>query len=166
MRRSRYPEYKDVPRICYACGGTKTTYHSKTGAASWLFNHGTKLMLCQFCYDKYIRMPGFGPTVKGLSIRYFNKFIRYRWLMRTGFCSHCPNNVHDGSCNVTHMHHRYYLVICPWFGIQELCPGCHTKIGSHVKKSNHWAQKRQALGIIKETRGMKNWARIKAKENM
>lgn len=148
MGRPLHPDYKDVPRVCYACGGTKTY-------KDWFLNHGTKFVLCQGCYSKYIRIPTYRPQVRGHTIRFFEKRILYRWLVRTGYCVACPNNVHDGTCKLTTFHHQYYLRICPWFGLQELCSKCHieTWLDEGVK---HWSKKRQALGL-KETWGARKW---------
>jgi hypothetical protein len=154
MGRPYHPEYIDVPRICYACGSTKTR-SNKHGSPNWCFNQGTKLMLCLGCWKKYVWAPGYRSQIKRHIIRYFGKQIRYNWLMRTGYCSQCPNNVHDGTCNATHFHHRYYLVICPWFGIQELCSKCHIETWLN-EASKHWAKKRQAHGL-KETWRARKW---------
>jgi hypothetical protein len=56
---------------------------------------------------------------------FLRKFIILTFNPRTGYCSWCPNNIHDGSCKRTAMHHWFYLTIMPWACTEELCSSCH-----------------------------------------
>jgi hypothetical protein len=59
--------------------------------------------------------------------RFKDKSISLKSNPRIGYCSWCPNNIHDGSCRLTNMHHIEYYIIFPWFGTVELCVSCHNK---------------------------------------
>lgn len=54
-----------------------------------------------------------------------NKSLSLNSNPRKGYCSWCPNNIHDGSCKLTHMHHIQYYIIFPWFATVEICVSCH-----------------------------------------
>jgi hypothetical protein len=59
--------------------------------------------------------------------KFKNKSFRLNKNPRIGFCSWCPNNIFDGSCKRTSMHHWVYIIIFPWFGTEEVCNSCHKK---------------------------------------
>jgi len=54
--------------------------------------------------------------------------IIYTFRQLTGYCSKCKNNMHDGTCKITHMHHLFYVPIMPWACRIELCASCHGKL--------------------------------------
>jgi hypothetical protein len=46
---------------------------------------------------------------------------------KSGYCSWCPNNIHDGSCKVTNMHHIKYDKNNVLANTIEICASCHAK---------------------------------------
>lgn len=175
MGQNKYSKYKDLPHICYACGRDKTSKNSK-GRPNWLLNINTKNgndvigMLCSRCYNLYITYPklkarGLFNTIYTYGAAKWGRVIYagMRWKQRSGYCSLCPNNIHDGSCKRTNMHHWIYIRIFPWFGRIEVCRGCHSKIewakGTYQTRPNHWKERRQKLGIS-STWSTRHWAKL------
>ena len=108
--------------LCVRCGTdiTRIRYHThnngKTiGYEDWYHNENGN-PVCFDCWDLFHKK----RTILFLGVQ-----IYLSWNPRTGRCSKCTNNIHDGSCKVTNMHHLFYLRICPWFGMVELCVSCH-----------------------------------------
>lgn len=52
---------------------------------------------------------------------------------RTGFCTLCPNNTYDNSCEKTQLHHFIYDCNDALAHTIEVCPGCHRKL--HKRRS-------------------------------
>lgn len=122
-------------RICFACGSSKTRIQ-KHGAVQWRrpIDWFVPLWFCDTCRARYFHGPEMHRKWDKIHhVRYGARAYKFGakktfigWgLQRTGFCLKCSNNIHDGSCKRTHMHHVYYLRICPWFGREELCVRCH-----------------------------------------
>lgn len=120
-------------RVCYNCGSNKTTLRNKVYERWYNIDKGT---LCHKCYQKLKGYPRYNnPNNKEFNNKhnpnklwFRNKTILLYWNPRTGYCSQCTNNIYDGSCNRTHMHHSLgYYIIFPWYGIIELCASCHRK---------------------------------------
>lgn len=115
-------------KACYCCGSIESidpTSHSQ----HWYHNHdNSNNLLCLKCYRHLIRNP---RKLKTQSIRvfmFYNRHVYYTFKQRTGYCSKCSNNIHNGSCKKTHMHHWVYLTCLPWFGREELCVSCHSRV--------------------------------------
>jgi hypothetical protein len=131
-------------RFCYVCGSAKTSRNSK-GCENWYNKpYGKDKPLCDTCYGRIIENPRLRKTdrYKQWLKRYQIKQFRFRdrrihtdLIQRTGRCSQCPNNIFDGSCRRTNMHHWIYLTCLPWFGTQELCNRCHNII-HHAKTTS------------------------------
>ncbi len=135
-----------IKRFCYACGVDRTRIKSGGYAGSfydWFLNkdeNGEIIhYLCAKCADRYIRRPKrkdyfdiknvethriFGPKRINLQgkIR-----IQLDHNPRTGYCSLCLNNIYDGSCKKTDLHHIEYDLDNPLRYTIELCPSCHGK---------------------------------------
>lgn len=115
-------------RQCFSCGSNKTYVHSQ-GWLQWnKIDWFVPLWFCGKCRGRYLRASyrhrrNLTRYTIGHGIRLYNKERQ-----RTGYCSQCSNNVHNGTCKITNLHHRYYLRICPWFGRVELCASCHSTI--------------------------------------
>ena len=127
---NQYTQFKDIVHVCYACGHTKTTVNTR-GTPNWILNYDSDCnMLCHYCYEELIRRPRYRPiqAQREQKLMRFGKGLQLQGTFRalTGYCSKCPNNIYDGSCKTTHMHHLIYVRILPWFGRHELCPSCHT----------------------------------------
>lgn len=129
-RSNQYAIYQHIPHVCYACGLTNTTVNSR-GTPNWILNLDANDnligMLCAFCYSKYLRLDAHRQRDR-LLYRFgsHRQRVGYRREL-TGRCSQCSNNIYDDSCKATHMHHRIYIIIFPWFGRNELCASCHAK---------------------------------------
>ena len=125
-------------RFCHICGSGRTSLNGK-GCENWYHPLGKDKPICDKCYDRDFYGPKYRQRLR-LTEKYrenalisASKRYRYRdkkitgWLgQRTGFCSRCPNNIHDRTCKKTDMHHALgYFVTFPWFGRIELCNRCH-----------------------------------------
>ena len=53
--------------------------------------------------------------------------VSFKRRVRTGYCSRCSNNIHDGSCKRTALHHIQYHDDDPLKDTIELCGACHLK---------------------------------------
>jgi len=134
-------------RVCFSCNSTKTYLNCgkwpQWNKVDWF----VPLWFCDKCRGHYLRM--------AWRIRYgLKRYTLYHGIRlqdktqpRTGYCSQCSNNVHNGTCKITNMHHRYYLRICPWFGRIELCASCHSKISA--KES--WKKRRRSRAKLSTT---------------
>ena len=71
------------------------------------------------------RPKGFGKKYNDRRILFLGKIITLSWKIRTGYCSLCPNNIFDKSCNQTQTHHWFYVPIMVWACTVELCGACH-----------------------------------------
>jgi hypothetical protein len=60
-----------------------------------------------------------------LQMKFLGKNIFLGFRQQIGYCSKCPNNIYDGTCKSTHMHHYFYCIIMPWACRIELCAKCH-----------------------------------------
>lgn len=69
-------------------------------------------------------------------IIFLDKQLRLNFRQSTGYCSKCPNNVFDGTCKQTNMHHYFYVPCIPWACRQELCASCHSKITMNKRWNN------------------------------
>jgi len=71
------------------------------------------------------------------SIRFGEKNINVGKKVRTGFCSLCTNNIYDGSCKKTDMHHIKYHENDPLKDTIELCFSCHKTITWEIKRNSY-----------------------------
>ena len=69
-------------------------------------------------------------------IVFLGKVFYLSWNIRKGFCSWCPNNIHDNSCLQTQMHHYFYVPIMVWCCTEEICVQCHTIESERLRKLN------------------------------
>jgi hypothetical protein len=116
-------------RVCCNCG-SDTTWANKHGWACW--NRTPNGWMCNKCYCRTVSAPKHNK-IESLNPRRF-RFGRMRLFkgsarVLTGRCSKCPNNIFDGSCKMTAMHHWYYLRISPMTCREELCQSCHSRLG-------------------------------------
>jgi hypothetical protein len=164
-----YTKYKYIPRICYACGRTKTT-KTKKGFENWFLNLPTELVLCDRCYCRYFKIIrktkgkwhwgkyGYDltgdqrkeayhkrwlPITNKCIIQFKSRSIFLGWNPRKGMCAKCNNK------RRTSMHHLAYYIIFPWFATIELCMSCHTseewRLGRFAKR---WEKRRtRSFGI-------------------
>jgi len=84
--------------------------------------------------------------INKLKARFLDKYIFLGFRQQTGSCSKCSNNVHNGTAQVTHMHHLKYIPCIPWACRVELCARCHGKLmrdngGSFEKGHIPWNKK-------------------------
>jgi hypothetical protein len=109
------------------------TYIRKNGRAVWyIYKDGS---ICNACYCRLIGKPKITPEIKKeyrkkdspKRLQFRDRRIYFNDKPRTGYCSWCPNNIHDKSCQRTSMHHWIYIIILPWFGTEEICNSCHMK---------------------------------------
>ena len=62
-----------------------------------------------------------------LKLRFKGLQIVLKEKPRTGYCSICKNNIFDGSCKRTNIHHLEYHDGDPMKDTIELCNSCHRK---------------------------------------
>jgi hypothetical protein len=127
-------------KICHICGSGKTD-HNRKGSENWYHNYGKDKPMCARCYSRLIEHPRYLAKHKHTQIfkdrqkRYDQRKRRFlghgqrvlTFRQLTGYCSQCHNNIYDGTCKMTNMHHWVYIIILPWFGTEEVCIGCHNK---------------------------------------
>lgn len=123
-------------KICYNCGSNKTTL--RNGIYERWYKHQTvqDKIVCHSCYKKLFGYPRYSktyndkknPITNKQRYLYKNRRILSDYNPRTGYCSQCSNNIYDGTCKKTQMHHSLgYYIIFPYFGLVELCSSCHVK---------------------------------------
>ena len=127
-------------KICHICGSTKTKLNKK-GSENWFHTYGKDKPMCQTCYSRLIEAPKrrarleYTEKHKAYHREYDRRKLRFighgqqvgTFRKLTGYCSTCTNNIYDGTCKITNMHHWVYIIICPWFGTEERCVSCHCK---------------------------------------
>jgi len=115
---------------CLNCGSNET-YLIKGKYAQWYrYKDGS---ICHKCRLKLItnrkwnklNRAKWNPRV----MRFNNKLVYALEIPRTGYCSLCPNNIYDKSCERTSMHHydKYYDDK-PLKNTIEICNSCHKKL--------------------------------------
>jgi hypothetical protein len=98
-------------------------YNGKRWKIQWMkYQDG---YICRKHYDKLFLYPRWNKILSPRRIQFKNYRIGLKHNIRTGYCSRCPNNIHDGSCKRTSVHHWVYIIILPWFGTEEICNKCH-----------------------------------------
>jgi hypothetical protein len=133
-------DFSTKKHCCYICGSTKTKLNTK-GSENWYHNYGKDKPICNRCYGRLIESPKrrarkeYREKQKAYNRKYDRNRLRFlghaqqllTFRPLTGYCSQCQNNVYDGTCKMTNMHHWVYIIILPWFGTEEVCIGCHNK---------------------------------------
>ena len=115
---------------CFACSSTKT-YVTKSGYPQWnRIQWIIDLWFCNKCYYRYFKNPELNPeTHKKHGPMRINmggkKRIQLDKNPRVGRCSICDNNIFDGSCRRTGIHHLRYHWDEPLKDTIELCNSCH-----------------------------------------
>jgi hypothetical protein len=126
-------------RSCHMCGSFSTRIvRQQNGKASLQWLYVGDRITCYRCYSKIKRKEWDKRTVE--EKRKYNHRVKLSAItfggkqiqtsvpkLRTGYCSRCSNNIHDGSCKLTHLHHKQYFRVFPWFATEELCASCHAK---------------------------------------
>lgn len=147
------PKIITTKRICLNCLSDKT-YIDNRGVSQWhKFLDG---YLCTRCHSN-LENPE--KNKRRIRFTFKDKRILLPDNPRTGYCSKCSNNIYDGSCKVTHLHHTKYDVKNPLENTIELCVGCHFKesvlLGqidvNHFSRMGHLAYKtKRMLELIKK----------------
>jgi hypothetical protein len=87
--------------------------------------------ICKRCHNRLITNPKFHPIYNPIFHSRYLLFKDKHFLLkenpRTGYCSWCPNNTHDGSCKRTHLHHVEYNDKNILENTIEICAACHAK---------------------------------------
>lgn len=107
-------------RVCIFC--KKNWTHD-----SW-YNYENQ-PVCQICYYREIHYSKYGKERDAKRhprrVTFKGKRIYSKEKPRTGYCSHCPNNIFDKSCRRTSMHHLKYNEKDVLENTIELCNSCH-----------------------------------------
>lgn len=83
----------------------------------------------QHCKKQYTLHPERYRKWSWNKVVFLGKQIFVGFRQQTGYCFQCPNNIFDGTCKLTHMHHLSYIPIMIWACRIELCVSCHLKQG-------------------------------------
>ena len=86
--------------------------------------------ICSRCRNKLLNNPKHNPISHPKRIRYKGKHVYLDQNPRDGYCRTCPNNIHDGSCKRTHIHHIQYHDNDPLKDTIEVCVSCHKTLFS------------------------------------
>jgi hypothetical protein len=133
---------KSDKRFCLIDKNHKT-YFKKNGRAHWLRYKGA--WICKKCYHRLVGNPkrtkeylkkyykkatpeeARARNAKQIPrlIRFKNRRLTLSQKARTGRCQRCPNNIFNGSCKRTHIHHVEYNEHDPIDKTIELCVSCH-----------------------------------------
>lgn len=130
------PRLKGYVRKCLFCDKTE---RNETG---WK-EHWRKYKdgyVCNTHYQKYVNNPrrpkeyyyNSRKQIQQRIIEFCKLDIILTFNPRKGYCKLCSNNIHDGSCKLTSLHHWFYLRIMPWACTIEICNSCHMKITRKV----------------------------------
>ena len=132
-------------RICYNCGSNNTYIKKSNGRPHWINIEGNAW--CLKCYNKVFIHPKWSCIHYLLNGKHWNsirnpkhmkfkdRIIVLKQNPRTGFCSWCPNNIHDRSCKRTHIHHIEYHNDDPLKKTVEICASCHAKESWRIKRN-------------------------------
>lgn len=131
------PKLIKLPRLCSECKSDKTCLRDGKYPRWYRYKDD---WLCQKCYNKFISYPVYAKKLrkKGNLIHnprrllFKNKRVLLKENPRIGFCLLCSNNIHDGTCSKTNIHHENYHDDDPLKDTIELCTSCHNKI--HLNK--------------------------------
>ena len=100
-------------------------------------------VICRPHYKKLVEIPNrpkmsyeYWKKYYERDILFLGKYIRLTWVIRKGYCTWCPNNIHDGSCSQTQMHHYFYVPIMVWTCCEEICVKCHRNEHKRLRKLN------------------------------
>ena len=128
-KHSKQKHLRYINRFCYSCDSTDSKT-DKTGCKMWYKNHDEEdSVLCNRC-ERHLFPESNRAHQRKIACRKINflgKYILLSFQVRFGICSICKKTVMSGQLKVTDMQHRFYLPICPWFSIIELCRPCHRK---------------------------------------
>lgn len=111
-----------------------TSVHPE-GERYWKWYNTENGKICAKCYDRLYKSK-FPEKAKlqnkkrnSNRLKYKEKYVRVKELVKTGECEWCPNNVYDGSCKHTQLHHKENKYNDEDFldEVTELCPSCHRK---------------------------------------
>lgn len=113
----------DIRRCLYfnLCG-IEEVYNGKKWKVMWYKENGKPI--CNRCYCR-LRPKEYRKLYNDRRITFLGKVYCLTWNIRTGYCSFCSNNVFDGSCPKTEMHHYFYVPIMVWCCTEERCHSCH-----------------------------------------
>lgn len=146
-------KYKDWHRIegewhCYKCWCRRndTTLICVDCGETFLTNYVNKHIYrttekCQTCRDSErkqkpvikLKYGRFKDSNNKSRMKYKGRYVyldpKEVEKKRTGYCSNCSNNIHDGSCKQTQLHHpnNEYDDNDPLWNTVELCASCHRK---------------------------------------
>lgn len=84
--------------------------------------------VCSRCRNKLIANPKWHPITNSRRLKFKDKQVYIQSNPKTGYCSYCTNNIHNGSCKKTDIHHIQYHEDDPLKNTIELCVSCHNKI--------------------------------------
>jgi len=91
---------------------------------------------CNKCRAMLLITPEMRRQRNERRIKFRNKQVTLSHNPRTGYCSWCTNNIHDGSCKKTQIHHREYHEDDFLKDTVELCASCHRKETIRLSRSD------------------------------
>lgn len=114
------------------------TYCDKKGYIHW-YRYKTG-WICSRCHNKLVTNPKFhpiyNPIFRSRCLLFKGKHILLEKNPRTGYCSWCTNNIYDGSCKRTSIHHVEYDDKNILANTIEICNSCHAYETNRLKTLN------------------------------
>ena len=117
-------------RVCSVCGSKTTRIESHTGKSYQRWHNIDGKCHCWKCWKRIIQYHRYDKiwdkkNRHDISLHFLGKKRRVKHSKKTGYCSWCPNNIHDGTCKRTSKHHYFYMPIMIWACTEEICNSCH-----------------------------------------
>lgn len=126
-------------RLCTICGSDTTYRYWKRDVYYW--HRISNGWACDRCYCRTIKKRSRVTSPKQFRFGSWRGHFIGPKRMLTGYCSRCSNNIYDGSCKQTSMHHWYYLRISPMCCREEVCQSCHVRLASSSFWHGSWTWK-------------------------
>jgi ribosomal protein L31 len=131
-------------RVCINCGKNYTriekNYRNGRFYPRWANIDGK--CHCWWCWKAIVdskrpRVVEYNNKRNHTRITFKDKRIRLNTKEpRTGRCSWCTNNIKDGSCKRTSLHHRKYILGLPLEHTIEICNSCHIKETRRIRNQD------------------------------
>src|SRR5215510_81786 len=112
---------------CALCGSDKTAVRTDAhheGYPRWRRHPETGEYICDTCARKLRARREY---------QYKDRRVTTKQVQRTGYCSLCPRNTHDGSASMTARHHLAYNDKNPAQYTIEICNVCHAEIHGKLR---------------------------------
>lgn len=126
-------------RVCSECGSTTTLMEQHFGKPYPRWHNIDGKCHCWRCWKRLIQYHRYDKKYdrevrQAKRIQFKDKRIRLKEKPRTGYCSWCSANIHDGSCKRTSLHHVEYIDGKPLEKTIEVCNSCHNRESHRLRR--------------------------------